>query len=388
MKSLWLDITSTTKWNRPAVGILRVEKEVARYFLELNTNLLVRYCIYDQSAIKLFEIPRELVKNSVNDYTFGGVVLEKLEKRALHEVNFKKNDIYLTIGLDWDHKNYTYLYEVKVRSEIKVITMCYDLIPVLFPHLVVANVAGVFAKYFADLAWLSDHVFCISKNTENDLINFLNEIGAPLPTTSVIRLGENIVPKDCLTNKSSLLKATNEPYILFVSTIERRKNHEVIYRAIVKIINSQMSPPHVVFVGMNGWGVADFLNDIRLDPRVQNKVTILNNVDDDNLAALYKNALFTVYPSLYEGWGLPVAESLSYGKFCIASNSSSIPEIGGEFIDYVDPYDVSGWAQKILYYTRNQQDLDQRVNEITKNYKPYAWRETGYAIESVLLNIG
>ena len=131
--------------------------------------------------------------------------------------------------------------------------------------------------------------------------------------------------------------------------------------------------PQLVFVGLQGWGVGDLLADLRLDPRIKQYVNILNHVTDDDLVRLYSSAYFTVYPSLYEGWGLPVAESLAHGKLCLATTAASVPEVGGTLIDYIDPWDVDSWAQKIQWYCDNPQDLRAREERIRRDYKVDSW---------------
>jgi glycosyltransferase involved in cell wall biosynthesis len=100
-------------------------------------------------------------------------------------------------------------------------------------------------------------------------------------------------------------------------------------------------------------------------------------VNDDELIALYKNAQFTVYPSLYEGWGLPVAESLAHGKYCLSSNSSSLPEVGGNLIEYLDPYDVSGWARRLQELSQNDDFIQEMEKKIRCSYSPINWDDTG-----------
>jgi glycosyltransferase involved in cell wall biosynthesis len=90
--------------------------------------------------------------------------------------------------------------------------------------------------------------------------------------------------------------------------------------------------------------------------------------------------MFTVYPSLYEGWGLPVAESLTLGQFCIASSTSSLPEVGGDLIEYIDPWDVYKWAERIHWYATHPDELHQKKEAIRANYQPYQWQETGKII--------
>jgi glycosyltransferase involved in cell wall biosynthesis len=107
---------------------------------------------------------------------------------------------------------------------------------------------------------------------------------------------------------------------------------------------------------------------------------MLSNVSDGDLALLYKRCLFTVFPSLYEGWGLAVAESLAAGKFCLASNVASIPEVGSDLIEYLDPWDVPRWAERIQYYLEHPKALSLAESRIQSNYVPPKWRDTAATV--------
>jgi hypothetical protein len=92
------------------------------------------------------------------------------------------------------------------------------------------------------------------------------------------------------------------------------------------------------------------------------------------------HTLFTVYSSLYEGWGLPVAESLALGKSCIASDASSLPEVGGDFPEYIDPTDVSAWADRLSFYIDNPDAVREREEKIRSEYVPPTREETARAL--------
>ena len=85
----------------------------------------------------------------------------------------------------------------------------------------------------------------------------------------------------------------------------------------------------------------------RTRPVHQRSYRALGHANDAELRALYENCEFFVYPSLYEGWGLPVAEALAFGKFVLASDRGSIPEVGGDLVEYIDPWNASAWAEAI-----------------------------------------
>ncbi len=87
-----------------------------------------------------------------------------------------------------------------------------------------------------------------------------------------------------------------------------------------------------------------------------------------------RSCLLTVFPSLYEGWGLPIAESLAHGKFCLASNRTSIPEVGGDLIDYFDPSDADNALAKIerLLF---EPYLAAREARLRAEYRPHTWAD-------------
>lgn len=461
MNVIWLDVTTILHWQRPAVGIVRVEAECAKAALQ-QTRRTIKFCSFNnvsgfqevdrQQVVAALErisgtnkpvmptakpaaqsaqrpaletrllnhysrlskyLPRKLHtqllsfitlrKAAIRDFiqalrylksaTLGMlrkpdtsiVPMATASSQPASSVNciFDRGDIYLSLGLDWDTKNIVYLYDLKRQNGFRVLQFCYDIIPVKLPHLCVSDVAAKFAGYFANMAWTADKIVCISKCSERDLNALLTELGTPTPPTAVVTLGAELPTID---QRSAA--PISGPYLLFVSTIERRKNHETLYRAYTRLVEAGVQDlPRLVFVGMPGWGVSDFLLDIKLDPRTQNLITILNHVSDEELSALYQNAFLTLYPSLYEGWGLPVVESLAYGKFCIASNAASLPEAGGEFVDYVDPWNVQAWSDRIKHYLDHPEQIAAKERHIRDNFKITSWAETAEFVLSNAENI-
>jgi glycosyltransferase involved in cell wall biosynthesis len=466
MPDVWLDVTTILGWQRPAVGIVRVESECAAFALE-NKKIRSRFCCFDAIACRYREVlPEEVCEalarigtkrsaNLVEDLSanssatfipplasreqrltvfvlrllallpqrwrgcaFNFAATRKTAYQAasrsyrearlavreflrpadsgrfnqevsseqpvaapVHAVPFSGDDVYVSLGIDWNQKDLKYLFAQKRCVGFRVLLFCYDIIPVKFPHLCVADVAAKFAEYFTDLAWCADRICCISGCSRRDLTHLLDDLGAPIPQMEVVKLGCEIMSSDLDESAPDVSELLGSKYVLFVSTIERRKNHETIYRAYTRLIDSGVSElPLLVFIGMPGWGVRDLMADLRLDPRIQPYIRILNQVTDSDLVRLYRNAYFTVYPSLYEGWGLPVAESLANGKFCLASNVASIPEVGGDLIEYLDPWDVPAWAARLHWYIEHPDDLLQKEQRIKKEYVPATWQNCATSI--------
>lgn len=296
---------------------------------------------------------------------------------ALNRADIRETDTYLTMGLDWDHNKIEFLYRLKKEIGFRINCVAYDIIPVLFPHFYSEGADQFFAHYFSNMAWIADHIFCISECTRKDLHKLLTELGTPVPEMSVVRLGDMLPHIQNQHHSEAVKQIAKERFILMVSTIEIRKNHQVLYNAYVRLLEQGFTDlPKLVFVGMPGWRVDDFIFTIQQDKRVRDRIVVLNRVTDADLALLYQSCAFTVYPSLYEGWGLPVAESLAYGKFCLASNAGSIPEIAGDILDYLEPWDVIGWAEKIKVYCADEEALQNKLRAIAARYKTTTWTET------------
>ena len=132
----------------------------------------------------------------------------------------------------------------------------------------------------------------------------------------------------------------------------------------------------MVFVGMPGWGVADLITDLKLDPEINHKFEILNNISDDELSDLYRRASFCVFPSFYEGWGLPVAEALCHGKLVICSDRGSLPEVGQDLVYYADPYNPHEWADSIYEFSNNEKRLQAAEARIESGYERNEWSGT------------
>lgn len=216
----------------------------------------------------------------------------------------------------------------------------------------------------------------------------LERVGAPIPRTAVIELGDN-VPSGDEALSEEIRTVLEKPYILFVSTIERRKNHEVLYRAYHLLARTGRIDrmPKLVFVGMPGWGVGDLMKDIELDPLTRGMIVQLNQVNDSELRALYDNAQFCVYPSLYEGWGLPVGEALALGKAVVASDRGSLPEVGGDLVQYVDPWDPEAWAETMYGLATNTSLLSTLTDRVRENYVPRKWETCGEVVLRELSNL-
>lgn len=173
---------------------------------------------------------------------------------------------------------------------------------------------------------------------------------------------------------NNLLKSNN--YICSIGSIEVRKNYNLLYSIWRKLAEEKKETPPLVIIGRRGYLSEEIIHLMTTDPLTKDKIIILSNIENEQKNRLIDNSLFTIYPSFYEGWGLPVAESLSRGKLCIASNQTSVPEIAGDLIPYIDPYDVTSSYKTVLSHIENPHKVIEAEDKIHNFFSTTSWNKT------------
>ena len=335
-----------------------------------------------QVAIKSISVGLRLSKKVNGAKATFKTTPKGLSKRLV----FQQDDVVLILGKSWDNlKIQETLSKQKNMVGFRLVQVVYDLIISLQPQLHHPSLFTPYTQNMFNTIASSDLLLPISKSSERDLKAFCKQLNLKLPKTEVIRLGDEIVhdTDDILVKPDKRIK---DKFIACIGTIEIRKNHMLLYYAYKLGLEKGMDLPQLVLVGSRGWLSGDLQYLIDNAPMIKDKIIILDYVNDAGLECVYKNCLFTVYPSMYEGWALPVAESLAYGKMCIASRSSSIPEIAGDLIDYFSPYSADECLQKLMTY-QNKVERDKKVALLAKNYRPTTWQETAEDVFQRLSNL-
>ena len=172
--------------------------------------------------------------------------------------------------------------------------------------------------------------------------------GLALPAIEKVRLGDEAGDEEVESAPVELLTQTPGPFVLYVSTVGVNKNQGLLLQVWRRLIDRHGGGvPTLVLAGQPGWRAELLLRELRADAPLSRHVVHLPKASDRQLRWLYRRCLFTLFPSHYEGWGLPVAEALAHGKCCIASNAASLPEVGGRLVDYHDPLDGAACLQLV-----------------------------------------
>lgn len=181
----------------------------------------------------------------------------------------------------------------------------------------------------------------ISRATAMDVGRFGAPLGLTLPASVVPLAAEPTQAGEEAERAADALdlEDADEPFILFVSTIESRKNHLMVFEAWLELLRRlpEAAVPRLLCVGRPGWRAEAALGLLERSAPLRRKVRILSGVSDQALAALLGRCLFTLYNSFHEGWGLPVTESLAAGKLCVTPAHSALLESGAPGAVFFEP---------------------------------------------------
>lgn len=221
----------------------------------------------------------------------------------------------------------------------------------------------------------ADAIITVSENTREDVLRISQYPGEKVFSIP-LGVGPNFQKIVDEHKLSTVVEKYNLPekYVLFVGTIEPRKNLEVLLEAHEKIQNDR-SPLDLVLVGKLGWKFKDVLKRIE-NSQYSNRIHRLGYVDYEDLPYLYNLAQVFTYPSLYEGFGLPVLEAMACGTPVITSDASSLPEIVGDAGVLIPPRDV-GALQESIWRIMNDEKLRAELsNAGMSRASMYSWENT------------
>jgi glycosyltransferase involved in cell wall biosynthesis len=288
-------------------------------------------------------------------------------------VRFNPGDWLVNIGCAWHYPYDADMLAALRARGVKFGVLIYDLIPELFPEWTYRGTMLEFRGFLRRTLPAAEMIFTISQNTAADVRHFMLETKMPAVPIRVLPVGSRVATRSlCPPNPGG------RAYVLFVSTIEVRKNHALMFRVWQRLLRQMPagSVPDLVFAGKIGWLTNDFLHQLENADWLGGRIKFVETPTDEALETLYRNCLFTVFPSFYEGWGLPVTESLSFGKTVAASNRGSIPEAGGDFCVYYDPdhiEDAAGVIRGLIDHPARVAALEARI---ARQFRPPGWAET------------
>lgn len=385
-KPIYVDVSLIARAGESELnGIPKVELEYYAHLMNINEGNLI-FVRFHPAAHRYVGL----------DGASDGTLLEAAStlcngRCEKFDGSIQNGSILFVLNIDWmlDRTYLDYLNSLCVTYDLRIIHIIYDFFYQNFPFWKFSSALNDINDLFK-LCYIVSGVITISNFVKMELLKFLQKEERSVPPIKIVRLGD----KSDL-NLNVRIKRTPEqfchdypkPFILMVANNGYHKNHILIYNIISRLLKQHPHNkiPHFIAVG-SVYCQNVFWEAIKNDTFTASHLHLYSNIPDNELDYLYDNCLFSVYPSLHEGWGLPVAESLVHGKLCISSNSASMPEIAPGIADYIDPFDFVAWYERISEYIFNPLKLKEREKEIAESYKHYSWQQSAVSLKSLIIS--
>ncbi len=263
-------------------------------------------------------------------------------------------------------------------GKIKRVTIIHDLTPIMFPGLHRWHSQILQKIFLRRILNKADVIISNSDNTTKDLCKVY-----PKNCSKVQRIYPGKSENYIYSNKSGVLEKykITKPYFLFVGTIEPRKNLTVLLEAFRLYKEKNQNDHILVIAGGKGWKSESFFSALQAHPN-KNQICVTGFIENDHLPTLYSQAISFIYPSLYEGFGLPIIEAMSCGTPVIASDNSSLKESGGNLTKYFnakDPASLSKLMADAIIDGNERKKISINVQEYAQRFNwdefaKQAWR--------------
>ena len=402
-KAFFFDVSDLLGYyphNRLPTGIQRVQINTILNLLDAPGDWDITLCRFSETRDEWLAVPVPLFRSVVDLSMAGGDPqagiwlneVARLENAVMSgaALAFPKGATLINLGTSWWLPNYfMYIRQAKIASQIRYVPLIHDMIPAMLPDYCNIELVHEFIDWLVGVLQHADFFLAVSESTKADLIRLAGDLGRAIPSDQVA-----VVPLAAELNGEAVMAQaarvtlgkwglSQGNFVLFVSTIEARKNQIAAFDAWQKLFtrHGKDKVPQLVCVGKKGFGWDKAYARREMSPDLLDKVTILDKVNDAELEALYRGCLFTIYPSLYEGWGLPVTESLCHGKVPVVANNSSLPQAGGGFSVEFETGSVTAFVAALEQMMFDGAFRASKEQAIAQRFRARTWREVAADVE-------
>jgi len=258
----------------------------------------------------------------------------------------------------------------------RIVTTVHDLISLVHPEFHLSATVKEEKRRLKEMKDRADIIIAVSENTKKDLVNLLHieqeriRVIYEAPSRIYRKIKDrNLV--DGIKKRYNI----NKDFILYVGMLEPRKNLVRLIKTYKESKTRHKMDYHLVIVGEKGWMYDEIFKTTK-SLNLKSDVIFTGYVGEDDLSLLYNGAKLLVYPSLYEGFGLPPLEAMACGTPVVTSNISSLPEVVGDAAVLVNPYDVDSIAEGILKVLVDGKLKDNLVKKGFNRVKLFSWERT------------
>lgn len=377
---IYIDITMLDR-GRLNTGIQRVVTEFLKRAVDNTASLDYKIISYNSQLQSMELLDNQEIKSFVNDvknYQFRAKKILDIET-----LKVTTNTLFFDIDSAWNAPlKRAALYPKLKQNGFLIFNLLYDLVPVVKPQYAHAQTVSNFTPFLKAIYQHSDLVFFDSLSANNDFIEHQKSTNTSHIPTRVVGLGSDFIKNEQALQDPELKQLINKKYILFVGTIEPRKSQASMLKAF-NVLAEKDPDLNLIFIGRQGWNVESFIKTLNTHPLKDKRLFWLNNINDHQLNHFYQNAFIVAYLSEYEGYGLPIAESLQMGNITITSKNSSMYEVGRDFADYIEYNTQNELVDIVTLYTENEALYIAKKQHIKKYYKAISWDKFYQSISDV-----
>ncbi len=278
-------------------------------------------------------------------------------------------------------------------SQVKNVITVYDLTTVLLPHFHRDETRDLQMRKLRFAKKYCDGILSISQSTKEDLLYYADQFAKKKILVAYPGLDSSFDKHeshsiDYLNKIVSRYNSSIEThkYFLYYGTFEPRKNIVYVVRAFADLKAKKQIPADykMVLIGGKGWGKVREMVQIFIEENYplqeKNPFILMDYINDEHLYSFIKHALAVVYPSIYEGFGLPVLESMALGTPVISSDTSSLPEVGGDAVLYANPKDFENVKKQMVYLINNPEKLKEFSRKGIVQSKKFNWTHTAQEV--------
>ena len=269
------------------------------------------------------------------------------------------------------------------RAGVRPIYLVHDLIPITHPEFCRAGESEKHRERMRTVLSTASGVIGNSQATLDELAGFAREERLPVPPGLAAWLGSDGLPRPTETH------APDRPTFVMLGTIEARKNHLMllqIWSRLIDLLGS--SAPRLLVIGQRGWEADAVFDILDRSEKLRGHVIELNHRSDDELAVHLASARALLFPSLVEGFGLPLVEALGMGVPVIASDLPVFREIGADIPTYLNPRDDRGWESAIMEYSKDTSAARAAQLARLKDFRAPTWPGHFERVEAWLHTLG
>lgn len=286
------------------------------------------------------------------------------------------NDVFLIGAMGWMCRHGDRATRPIARTGAVIAPLIHDIYPIVHPEWVDAEFAAKYERWFASLLRQADLAYCVSSFTAAEVNSYCRRAQLPALPMTVVRLGdEHALDLGCKGVAAPPCTQGRRRSLVYVSTVDPRKNHQLLVESWRLLASRRPTDcPDLTWVGGGGEYAEGLWERVQDDPALRGRIAWRRDVTDIELASILDECLATIYPSRYEGWGLPVAESLARGRICLAARAASLPEIcpaATPLFDPDDPAELAELVERLL----DDPDWVRHLHDRTRaEFVPTTWR--------------